>query len=460
MSVRHAVPQGNPFLTAPIGRLFLSNALPMILVMSMGGILNVVDGIFVGHFIGAEALTVVGLAFPVVMAMSGLATLVGGGMSSLLARDLGAGDRAAGARVFAGAHGLVLAMSALLVAAWTQVGPTLVAAMAAGNAHVAQMAQGYLGIVIWAAPMPLLLGLHADALRIEGRAGVVAALSVAVNLFNIGANWLGIVILGLGVSGSALGTVAAQALGLAMVLVVRARGRGLLPLGGLLRESWCANWARILRLGLPLCLGILGIAVVASMVMWALHRSGDAYAAQVAAYGGVTRLMGLAFLPQLAIALALQAIAGNNAGAGRLDRAKAALWLGVAAAALWCLAVTLAGVLAGHAMGGWFGRDPQVSDAIAAILRPMLALYVFSGPILVLAMYFQAIGQPALTAALTLVKPWVVMPVMILGLGAAFGGRGIWLAFPVADGMALLLAVIIGRFALPSGQARNAEDGA
>lgn len=59
MSVRHTVLQDNPFLTAPIGRLFWSNALPMAVVLSMGGILNVVDGIFVGRFIGPEALSAV-----------------------------------------------------------------------------------------------------------------------------------------------------------------------------------------------------------------------------------------------------------------------------------------------------------------------------------------------------------------------------------------------------------------
>ena len=115
MSVWQAVPQGNPFLTAPIGRLFLSIALPMAVVMSMGGILNVVDGVFVGRFIGAEALAAVSLAFPAVMLMSALATLAGGGMSSLLARSLGTGDRIAAARVFAGAHGLALLIAALVV---------------------------------------------------------------------------------------------------------------------------------------------------------------------------------------------------------------------------------------------------------------------------------------------------------------------------------------------------------
>jgi Na+-driven multidrug efflux pump len=75
----------------------------------------------------------------------------------------------------------------------------------------------------------------------------------------------------------------------------------------------------------------------------------------------------------------------------------------------------------------------------------MLALYVFAGPILVLAMYLQALGQPGRTAALTLVKPWLLMPVLILGLSTVFGVQGIWLAFPMADAVVLLIALVIGR---------------
>ena len=227
------------------------------------------------------------------------------------------------------------------------------------------------------------LGLHADALRVEGRAGVMAALSVLVNLLNIGANWLGIVVLSLGIAGSALGTVAAQVLGLALALGLRAKGSGLLPLSTLRQESWVANWRRIITLGLPLCLSFLGIALTASVAMLALRHHAAEYDKLIAAYGGVTRLLGLAFLPQLAIALALQGIAGQNAGAGRSDRAKAALGLAMAAAFLWCGVVALTGLFAGQVVSGLFSSDPQVAIAIGAILRPMLALYVFAGPILV-----------------------------------------------------------------------------
>ncbi|WP_210189484.1 MATE family efflux transporter [Ochrobactrum sp. P6BS-III] len=145
--MRHAQ-RIDPFLTVPVGRLFLSNALPMAVVMSMSGVLNVVDGIFVGHFIGSDALAAVSLAFPVIMVLSALTTLVGGGMSSLMARLLGAGDRIAAGRIFAGAHGLVLAISVGLIGLWALSGTALVASMAAVNPIVARLTHDYLQIMI------------------------------------------------------------------------------------------------------------------------------------------------------------------------------------------------------------------------------------------------------------------------------------------------------------------------
>ncbi|MGA1835185.1 MATE family efflux transporter [Rhizobium wenxiniae] len=463
MSIRHAAQQVNLFLTVPIGRLFLSNALPMAVVMTMGGVLNVVDGIFVGHFIGPEALAAISLAFPVIMVFAALTTLVGGGMSSLIARHLGAGDRVAAGRIFAGAHGLVVVISLGLVLSWAGGGAALVNLMAAGNSKLAELEQDYLRIVILGAPAQLMLGVHADALRNEGRAGLIAALSVLVNLFNIGANWLGIVVLDLGISGSAIGTVVAQALGLVLVIGVRGRSKTLLPLAVLRARSWLEAWSQIVRLGLPLCLSFIGIAVVASVVILSLQlRSAGEYDALVAAYGVVTRVLGFAFLPQMAIALATQSIVGNNAGARRHDRARAALHLAMATAFLWCLSMVLVGLLAATTLGGWFSDDPAVIEGVARILHPVMLLYASSGPILALALYCQALGQPGRTATLTLVKPWLLMPVLIMALSAGFGVPGIWLAFPAADAIILFLAVMIGRNALrpsyaPAAHAREGK---
>ena len=433
----------NRFLTRPVGRLFLSNALPMAVVMSTGGLLNVIDGIFVGRFVGAQALAAVSLAFPGVMLLTALTTLAGGGMSSLLARYLGAGSRREAGAVFAGAHGLALAISAVLIAVALSAGPAIISALAAGNMQVAGPAQSYLLILILGAPIQFTLGLHADALRNEGRAGYIAILSVLVNLLNIGANYVAIVLLGLGVAGSALGTVGAQTLGLALLLVVRAVDRNLLPLGALRHASWLAGWRQILSLGLPLCLNFIGTALVASTVLLVIGTTAADHATYIAAYGVATRVLGLTFLPQMAMALTTQSITGNNAGAGRMDRAGAALRLAMKSAFVWCLAVALAGAFAGESLGALFSNDAEVIAAVATILRPMTALYVVTGPVLVFAMHFQAMGFPLRTAALTLIKPWLLTPTLLVVLNALAGIDGLWFAFAISDTLLLVLTLTL-----------------
>ena len=82
----------NPFLIAPLGALFARTAAPIVFVMSMNGLLTVMDAVMLGLYAGPEAVAAVTAVFPIFMLLVALATLVGSGMASLLARRLGAGD--------------------------------------------------------------------------------------------------------------------------------------------------------------------------------------------------------------------------------------------------------------------------------------------------------------------------------------------------------------------------------
>lgn len=79
----------NQFLEAPLGLTYARTALPIIFVMGMNGLLAVADALFLGHYVGPDALAAVTLMFPIYMLIVALATLVSSGMSSLLARHLG-----------------------------------------------------------------------------------------------------------------------------------------------------------------------------------------------------------------------------------------------------------------------------------------------------------------------------------------------------------------------------------
>lgn len=436
----------NRFLTVPTGRLFFAQALPMTIVMAMSGLLSIVDAAFLGYFVGPEALAAISIVFPAIMATIALSTLVSGGMSSLLARALGAGDRDRAASVFAQGHGLALFIALMLILAFFVGGHDVISHLAGGDQHISAMAWTFLAIMICATPVQFLLGLHGDAWRNEGGAALIALLSVGVTLANIALNYVLIVWAGLGIAGSALGTALAQTLGLALLAALRARGSGVIPIASLRSTAWVGGWRPILALGAPVSLSFIGIALVSATVIATLRlTAGTAYADIVAAYGIVTRIFSFTFLPLMALALAMQSIVGHNVGAGLFRRSDRVLRLAVGAAFVYCALVEAALLLGSNIIGAVFVGDPAVIAGVATIVQPMASLYVFTGPVLILALYFQAVGRPGRTALLTLVKPFLLGPPLVIALGFTGGVPALWLAYPIADGIVAAMAIgVIG----------------
>jgi len=374
-------------------------------------------------------------------------------MSSQLARHLGGRRFDAARAVFAGAHGLAIAVAGGLILLFLIFGRQAVLAAADGSAALAGMGHTYLAITVFFSPLIFVLSVHSDALRNEGRAGLMAAMSLLVSLANIGFDYVLIGLMGLGVAGSAYGTALAQALALAIVLGFRLRGGTPLRPGDLLRHNPAAGWARILALGAPQSLNFIGVGLVSAAIIAALQMAAaESYATTVAAYGIVTRLLTFAFLPLLGVSQAMQSIVGNNFGAGHWRRSDESLRLGLAVALVYCLVVEAA--LAGFArpLGLMFVDGADVAGEVGRILPVMVAMYFAAGPLLMVGAYFQAIGDAGRAAVLGLAKPYAFSIPLIFVLPQAFGEPGIWLAGPAAELLLLgLTAAILARTARRKG---------
>lgn len=435
--------QKNLFLHTPIHRLFIQQLLPMLLVMLMNGLFNLIDAMFLGHYVGADALTAVNVVFPFIMLTIALSSLVSGGLSSLLARYLGAKQTSRAESTFAQAHGLSLFIALLLIVVYLCFGQSVLAYLRGqANASVIAMAHSYLLILMMATPIQFFLGIHADAWRNEGHVALIAMLSVGITLANIVLNYLLIAVFQFGVAGSAYGTLFAQLLGLSLLVLLRAKRSDVIPMTALRRYRWFGEWRDIFQLGTPLSLSFIGIMLVSTTVILTLRQSDTAdYASQVTAYGIVTRLFSFAFLALMAIALTTQSIIGNNVGAGLKKRSDATLRFAVLMAFGYCVLVEVALLVSAQHIGALFLSQADIIAKTAEILTIMIFGYVVVGPVLVLAMYFQAVGQPLRTALLTLVKPFVFTPMLIIGLAVMLGKDKMWYAFPVADSITAIIAV-------------------
>ncbi|KAJ03195.1 multidrug transporter MatE [Sulfitobacter mediterraneus] len=434
----------NPFTHGPLGPIFAKTALPIIFVMSMNGLLTVVDAIFLGRYVGAEALGAVTLIFPLFMLIVALATLVSNGMSSKLARHLGAGEHDAARAVFAGAHGLALFAGVLLVLTYLAFGPAVARFLAAGSDTLAEMAQTYLAITMIMSPLLFVLSVNSDALRNEGHVGVMAALSLLVSLLNIMFNYVLIAKLEMGVAGSAYGTALAQLVTLLIVVGFRLSGKTLLTPRALLQTPLTSDWGRILALGAPQSLNFIGVALGSTAILLALQMvNAPQYTATVSAYGIITRVMTFAFLPLLGLTHALQTIVGNNYGARALDRSDRSLRIGIWIAFLYCLGCQVVFVALAQPIARLFVADPAVIEAFEWILQVTTVMFWLAGPMIVIASYFQALGDATRAAVLGLTKPYAFALPLTFALPLVLGELGIWIAGPVSEVLMAILTLLV-----------------
>lgn len=442
-------PLPNPYLDGPLGPTYVKTALPIIFVMGTNGLLAVVDALFLGHFVGPEALAAVTLMFPATMLVIAAATLVSNGMSSILARHLG-GRRISEARaVFAGAHGLALVVAGALIVLLPVVGGPAADLASAGSQELARMGLVYLRLAVLFSPVLFLLSVNSDALRNEGRVGFMAAMSLLVSLANVGFDYVLIALLGMGVAGSVVGTVLAQSLALGIIVAFRVRGATVLRPSALVEHSLMYGWRRILALGAPQSLGFIGLALGSAAIMITLQLVGSAsYGSTVSAYGIVTRIMTFAYLPLLGLSQAMQTITGNNYGAARWDRSNASLRTAIIAALIYCAAIQLVLSASALRIGAAFVSDPVVIAEVGRILPVVVMMFTFTGPLMMIAAHFQAIGEARRAALLSLAKPYLFAVPLTFVLASTAGEWGIWRAGPIAEIMLLgLTAGVLARAA-------------
>ncbi len=433
----------NPYLHGSLTRVFVRTAAPIVLFMTVSGLYTVVDALLLGRLAGPKALTAVTLMFPVMMLIVALQSMVSSGMASIVAREIGAGDiRAAEGSVNA-AQLLALIVCGVLILALLFLGSPLTQALSDGDPEIAHMGIVFTTIMVVFSPFSFFLSIQGDALRSEGKVGMMALVAISVTLLNIVFNYVLIGPFGLGVAGSATGTVLAQVVAISAVFYLRLSGRTRLPLYARGTGSLIANWKEMLALGAPPSLGLLGISLSSAMVITDIQLWSSANpAATVAAYGVINRIMTFAFLPLLGVTMACQSIAGNNFGAGLHDRVGTTLKVAFGIAVVYAAAFEAVFLFLARPVGSLFVADPQVIGEVARIMPVTTVTYVLSAPLMILGGYYQALGMAGSAAILNLVRTYVIgLPLLAL-LPVVAGEFGIWIAYPVGD-VAMLAVVAV-----------------
>jgi putative MATE family efflux protein len=432
--------QRSPLLTAPIVPTLARLAAPGIALALFQTAVAVADTYYVGR-LGTEALAGLALVFPMVMLLQMTsAGAMGGGVSSAVARSLGAGNPDAARKLVV--HALVIAVCGGLVFTLLLLGLGRgLYSLLGGRDEALAQALAYSHVLFGGAVLVWLANTLASLLRGSGNTlapAIALALAMVVQVPLSGALTLG---WGpfprWGIAGAATAYVIAFGIAtLAMAAWVwksklRPQRAHLKLEGRLFRE--------ILRVGAISSVSALQTVLTAVILTGFVARFGTA---ALAGYGVGVRLELLQVPIVFAIGQALVVMVGTHIGAGQGERAKRIAWTGTAAAMLVCMVIGWTVALFPQLWIQIFSDDAEVIATGSLYLHIVAPLYPLFGAGVTLYFASQGSGQvlkPVLagTARLIFVVTgaalvmrlggplWAVFTVIALGL-AVFGGLTAW----------------------------------
>ncbi len=425
-----------------ITKLFFRYTIPSVVAMAILGLNTIVDGFFVGRYIGAAALACVNIALPFSSLILAISIMVGIGTLTLMGRLFGEGRGADAQNAFKTALLLILVISGATSCA-ALLGSRQLAVLLGATPELMADVSSYIRIIAAFLPFLGLVMLLDYVLKIIGKP-VYAMLALLVAVAgHMALNYCFIARLGWGIEGAAWAT------GLAYVIATLV---ALLPFSfaKLNLKLWGGHFDRaaakeILYNGSSEGFGELGVGITTFLFNLALMRYAGPLGVAAFTAVGYLSMVGTNLL--LGIADGVSSIISYNQGRGRIDRVMRTLKLSLATVLLVGTGMFALLQLAAPRLIALFFDVAQGETYTLAVAGAKIYAFAFllNGSNILASGYFTAIGSPkqATLIALSRSAVWVAAGLAILA--PLFGSKGIWLAVPTAEAMTLLLSTLLLR---------------
>ena len=361
------------FEKLPTTKLFFRCAIPSMITMVFSALYQIADGLFVGRFIGGDALAAVNLIMPIIMIVFGFANLIATGASVRISVLLGEKDREQASRVFTFTLKVLFLISCVLGVLGLLFAEPFVRFLAPGATEMA-IEYGVTYTRVYAAFSPMMLIFHAtdNYLRVCGKENISMWLGIGTQTLNIVLDIILIAILGQGIWAAAFTSCLAMALGSVITLwMFRGKRMDLYYIGGRIPMS---VFFRILANGSSEFFSSISMSVMSVVFNFFLLKYGGTTA--VAAFSVIMYVDSIVGMLVFGMADSLQPAISYCYGAGQTDKVKAIFKRVVISAAILSVASMLFMMFVGRYVAPVFIR-PEETELLAVSIVGM-ELFSFS----------------------------------------------------------------------------------
>lgn len=421
-------------------KMILQFSIPSIIAMLLETVITITDGYFTGNYVGDRALAAINLGLPILYFYLGAGLCVGVGGSVICGRLLGAKEKKKASEVFT-----QTIVTAIVVCTITSVltallfNPLLRILRADGS--LSGFFTEYYQIMLLNYPIMVLGTVFGMFIRVDGKPQLCMMISIVGCILNAGLDYIFVAALGLGVKGSAIGSLMVQIFTAASMCCYFLKTQSGIHFRKFLYDRKTGH--DILLNGSSEFIGEMASAISMFAFNYVLMK-----------YVGIEGVAAFTILGFVVYGYSMICI-GFGQGIsplvsicwGARETETAFQIRHLTNKILFIIGALTAGIffLTGKKYAGMFGCSSHVADLVSFGFRLYAVTFLVMGYNVINSMYFTSCGNAKSSALISSLRGIVLLLGFLLILPALLGMTGVWLTAPCAEVLTAAVSVYLIR---------------
>ena len=424
--------------TLPISKLLIQQAIPAsigILVMSLN---ILIDTIFVGQWIGSEAIAAINVVLPVSFFIAALGMAIGVGGASIISRSLGEKNIVKAEQTFGNQITLTFLIT-ILVVIFGLFFVNQIIPIFGGKGSLFSFAKTYYVVVMFGVPVLAFCMMANNTIRAEGKPKNAMYAMLLPSISNLTLDYIFIKVFDMGMMGAAWATSLSYGVCATYIIYFFLSGQSILRPK---LSNFFINYNTVLQITSLGSVTLVRQAMVSLTVLLVnniLFTIGGE--SSITVYAIISRMLMFATFPIFGITQGFLPIAGYNYGAKNWLRVKNIINTSILYSSVLATIVFLLIFFYSDLIPQIFSKDIIVSKQTPMALRFVFMALPIIGIQLIGAAYFQAIGKAKPALLLTLSRQGFFFIPLLFLLPPYIGIDGVWLSFPIADLLSTLVTI-------------------
>lgn len=397
-----------------------------------------IDTIFVGQWIGSEAIAAINVVLPVSFFIAALGMAIGVGGASIISRSLGEKNIIKAEQTFGNQISLTF-MITILVVIFGLLFVNQIIPIFGGKGSLFSLAKTYYVIVMYGVPVLAFCMMANNTIRAEGKPKNAMYAMLLPSISNLTLDYIFIKVFDMGMMGAAWATSLSYGVCATYIIYFFLSGQSILKPK---LYNFFIKYDTVLQITSLGSVTLVRQAMVSLTVLLVnniLYTIGGE--SSITVYAIISRMLMFATFPIFGITQGFLPLAGYNYGAKNWLRVKNIINTSILYSSVLATIVFLLIFFYSDLIPQIFSKDIIVSEQTPMALRFVFMALPIIGIQLIGAAYFQAIGKAKPALLLTLSRQGFFFIPLLFLLPPYIGVNGVWLSFPIADLLSTLVTI-------------------